>query len=379
MAPEQLAMVADAGAPAPGDWRPCDVFAFGVMLTELLTGRHPFGAGGVPAEAGQTEAAARLLAAQKAGAAALPAHVPPAVRAALSRCLELDPVQRPTAAELAKLFGPTRPPPRTRRRLLLALAALSTALALASLIPGRGAPAPQPKDEARAAPAEPPPPTDAFARGVACFHRKEYVQGWHEFQRAGEEKKDGRAHACAAYCFALLKDHRAAIPEWDKAIRLNYRDPAVYANRAFSYLQRGQHERAKADCDEALRLDPDLRAARLTRAVYHLRQHARGEGLAPEAVADIEKVLTGEPNTAEVWMTAAQIFAGASADRRDLLERAADAVRRAILAGKEPRLISRNPLLVKALGGRPSFQAALRTAPGVPQAAPDPQMVNVIP
>ena len=42
MAPEQLEFSIDVGATPPGDWRPGDVFACGVILFELLTGRHPF-------------------------------------------------------------------------------------------------------------------------------------------------------------------------------------------------------------------------------------------------------------------------------------------------------------------------------------------------
>jgi hypothetical protein len=107
MSPEQAAGDGREIGPA------ADVWALGVLLFELLTGRLPFDAPGF------SELARRIL---DDPAPALPG-VAPELRVLGERCLAKDPSLRPSAAEVARLLST---PPRRRR----AVPVLATALLL---------------------------------------------------------------------------------------------------------------------------------------------------------------------------------------------------------------------------------------------------------
>jgi serine/threonine protein kinase len=99
MAPEQL-------RGDRGDAR-SDLFAFGVVLYEMVTGRHPFGRGTLSTvSAVLTAPPAPLLPDERA-------RVPPAIQTIVDRCLEKDPAARPASAADVSAWLTSSEPHRT--------------------------------------------------------------------------------------------------------------------------------------------------------------------------------------------------------------------------------------------------------------------------
>jgi tetratricopeptide (TPR) repeat protein len=136
MAPEQVRAGLDDDELAPIDAR-ADLFALGVLLYELLTGKHPFGP--VPEDLDDEDRfAAVLLQRQRAGFVPL-RRLNPGVGAAgaraIERCLAPEPADRPASAsalaeELRRYFKPAARARRWAVRNAAALACLAVALLL---------------------------------------------------------------------------------------------------------------------------------------------------------------------------------------------------------------------------------------------------------
>jgi len=134
--------------------RRCDIWAFGVVLFEMLTGKRLFEAPTVP------ETLAQVLT-REPDLGALPASIPPAIRRLLRRCLERNPKNRLHDIADARIviddvslgrdgeFAEAQAPASGARRSWLpwAVAAVGFAAALLTLFAARGAnrPAEKPK------------------------------------------------------------------------------------------------------------------------------------------------------------------------------------------------------------------------------------------
>ncbi|HEV3435789.1 MAG TPA: serine/threonine-protein kinase, partial [Gemmata sp.] len=388
MSPEQLVLLTNKEAIPPSDWRAADVFSCGVVLFELLSGEHPF-ADLRKHDAGtsQEKLAAVLLQSQTAGhrpLASLNPRVGRTLRAVIERCLSIDPAQRPTAESVAELLAPQSVRrTRWRRSLPILLAAGVLCLVLVPLLshsPRREVESQEREPGPLREPSPLPVPTDPFERGLLLSQKGEYSLAASEFLAAGRERQDGRAFAFAAYCYSVCKNHSAGELAAGNAIRLKYGVAAVYANRAYNRLQINRDlQGAKIDCDMALNLEPNLRAARYTRADIHLRLALPDKIPPPEAIEDIEWVTTGSPNTADVWMTAAKLYALVCDDNATSRNKAINAVREAIRAGKDPTAITRNPVIHSRLHGHPNYEEALKLTPGNERTFDDVRLVNPIP
>ncbi len=387
MAPEQLALMSGGHADQLPDGRPGDVFACGVLLFELLTGRHPFrDPDDLPTKLGREQAAAVLLDAQRTGRpnlAALNPRAQRAVRTAIERCLAFDPQARPTAAELVELFTRASAPPRRRFLVPVLVGAGGLALVLScALLRPLVAPA------SPSGVVAPPRSLSPFEQAMEWYREEKYDLAAAGFGKIAQTENDGRAYGYWSHCMSALQVPSGAIDAADKATQLGYCEAPVYANRSYNHLQTGRLERAKADCDAALKRDPNLLAVRLTRAEVYLQMYldlantGRRAAISPEAVTDIDQVISGASDLLDLpdtWIVAAQIHLlavdgkGGPAVHGTAIEE----VRKAISRGRDPKATRRNPIL-RVLKGHPAYEDVLATSPN-PVAAPTKNLRLVLP
>jgi tetratricopeptide (TPR) repeat protein len=288
--------------------------------------------------------------------------------------LAIDPAARPTADELACALHPPR---RTRWRLPLIAGGMAALVPLTVIGYERfSRPTPSRLIEAPA----PSFPSDPFGRGMYLYKKRELTLAADEFLAAARAGFDGRANACAAYCLAAKKNHAEAI-DIVSAIEPRFCNAPVFANRAYSQLDKANFAPALEDCDRALAIEPGLPAAHYTRAIVYLRLFLRHSITdLGTAVTDIDFVVRHiEPKTAEMWASAATIYALASTAKPALKDAAIDAVRSAIGAGKSPDELRQNPKLMAALAGHKDLAAVLVLQPGQPVTGDNPHLVFPFP
>src|SRR3954451_17544471 len=82
----------------------------------------------------------------------------------------------------------------------------------------------------------------------------------------GRGQSETQANRAIAYsnrsgAYRLKGEHDRAIADYDEAIRLNPDQAFTYANRGAAYRLKGEYDRAIADLSEAIRLKPDHASA----------------------------------------------------------------------------------------------------------------------
>lgn len=295
MAPEQLRFVlASDPASLPDIDSRADLFALGVTLFQLLTGRLPF-AVDTPPDA-RKETARRLLERQQAGSdlrGELERAVSPAAADVIAACLAFDRDDRPASAgQVAeRLRGELRAVPRIRRwlhahRRAVAAAALMSVLAAAALGIGLASRSPLHLrqfeqgivclDDGDFSAA-----SQCFARAVEAdrgFVQARLLQGWAEL-KAGRLDSAGESFAeswqqplCAesaasSACYHVQKmkiDVRSldqAVACYRTAIKLGFRTSAACNNLGYLLARKGDLAEAAVQLDEAIRLNPRFQAA----------------------------------------------------------------------------------------------------------------------
>jgi tetratricopeptide (TPR) repeat protein len=324
-----------AGAEAvPLDAR-TDLYSLGVLLYELLAGRHPFGL--VPGQLPVERQRAALGEWQRRGPRPLREGNPQVdlkLQELLETCLAYRPEDRLASAEaLAQELRAALSRRRRVRRwvaghcrgavvaaLLLLAGITGAAYAVAMRAPadvrafergqeayrhGRFAEAVEYFNEAHAL--NPASPEVPYARGRANQQREDFRAAEDDYRAAlrltADAERQARLKACLAYCSGMLGNHGQAILWYEDLERTGWQTAALLNNFGWSCLQHlgRSSDRAEPLLTRAIELAPGLQAAYFNRAEFHLRQAFKNPAYPPtDGLADIREALRLGP--ASAWL-----------------------------------------------------------------------------
>ena len=403
MAPEQLraALNPNEVFPSQIDQR-ADLFAFGVMLYEMLCGKHPFG----EFDPSNHRIAEELLERQRSGAKTL-LELNHRVGARLARlterCIAFDAAQRPQTAEeivgelrsLLTFTGRTQRWIQTHRRssmsgLLLSLAisigvicyfTMRDPYAVRHLRYGREAFAQGQHNQAityfsQSLDSDPNCVDALFGRGRAYLHSEEYEKARMDFLTVAEQVTDGRVEAGRAYCLTCLgrqrKDpqaYRAAVAHYKVALECGFSPAAVHNNIGYCYLFLRRWDLAEHSLQTAIQTDNQFLAAYYNLAIVNRNKAAR-EKILPNPCY-IESAIKLKPHTAELHLLAASIYAlsarlttkGLEGDTESYVRHVCLHCKKSVACGIDPRKLNQVANVFPQIKHDPRFKVLQNTPP----------------
>lgn len=391
MAPEQLKSIILEGRERAHPDPRSDLFSLGVIVYEVLSGSHPFGA--IPWDRPLPDVADYLLRRQENGPRPIRdknEQVDRSLAQLIGHCLAFDPECRPESANglAAALRKQLRPIRRGRRwinnhRRHVSLVGSSLSVLLFSAVTFLALRDPysvrqfdrglqcfeQAKyelavdcfDEAiRAAPDH---REALFARGRAYQRLENYRQAFADFETVLRLAPAPEVYACMGHCLSKLKYHEEAIRFYCNAIDMGFDSPAVLNNIGFSYIQLNQPEEAEEYLERAVEADEHLQPAHHNLVLLFVNRARDGQPVPNSAIVHARKAVEYGPSSAELYYEVAAVYALATKQDADLIRPAMACLKEAVAHGLDPRSLKLDPLF-SSLRGEEGFQKLLTTAPG---------------